>query len=67
MAEKTDPYQHLDDHYDGDFELRLVDEPTGGGKGLTGPQANAFLRALRPVVRVGQTLADVVKKTKAKG
>lgn len=67
MAEQIDPkQQHLDDHY-GDLGLTLVKEPTDGGKGLSPAEAGAFLRALKPVVRAGQTLADVVKKAKAKG
>lgn len=65
MAEQIDPkLQHLDDHY-GDLGLRLVDEPTGGGKGLSPPEARSFLRGLKP--RVKQTLAQAAKKAKPKG
>lgn len=67
MAEQIDPkQQHLDDHY-GDLGLHLVDEPTDSGKGMSGKEARSFLRGLRPVARVVQTLEQVVKKAKAKG
>lgn len=67
MAEQIDPkQQHLDDHY-GDLGLHLVDEPTDSGKGMSGKEARLFLRGLRPVARVVQTLGQVVKKAKAKG
>jgi hypothetical protein len=68
MAEQIDPkQQHLDDHY-GDLGLRIVDEPTGGtGKGLSPAEARSFLRGLRPVARVAQTLKDAAKKVKPKG
>jgi len=57
--------QHLDDHY-GDLGLTLVDEPTGDG-GMSSSEAKAFLRGLRPVARVKQTLADAAKKAKPRG
>ncbi len=67
MAEQIDPkQQHLDDHY-GDLGLELVDEPTGGGKGMSSKEAGVFLRALRPVARVAQTLAQAAKKATHKG
>lgn len=67
MAEKIDPaQQHLDDHY-GDLGLRIVDDKPATGKGMTGAEARSFLRGLRPVERVRQTLAQVAKKTKPKG
>jgi hypothetical protein len=68
MAEQIDPkQQHLDDHY-GDLGLRLVDEPTGGkGSGMSGKEAGAFLRGLRPVIRAGQSLRDAAKKVAKKG
>lgn len=58
----ADSQQHLDDHY-GDPQFRLVDEPTGGkGEGMTPKQAGAFLRLLRPVVKVGRTLKEAAQK-----
>jgi hypothetical protein len=67
MAEQIDPrQQHLDDHY-GDLGLRLVDEPTDSGKGMTSSEAGAFLRLLKPVTRVKQTLAQAAKKVTKKG
>lgn len=65
MVEQIDPrQQHLDDHY-GDLGLTLVDEPTGGsGAGLDPKAARAFLRGLRPVAKVKQTLAQVAGKAK---
>lgn len=64
---KIDPkQQHLDDHY-GPMSLRLVDEPTDSGEGMTGKEATSFLRALKPVTRLGQSLAEAAKKAKAKG
>jgi hypothetical protein len=62
----VNPYEHLDSHY-GDMELRLVDEPTGSGKGMSSKEARTFLRALRPVTRVKQTLAQAAKKVTKKG
>lgn len=63
----VDPQDQLYKHY-GDMELRLVDEPTGGsGKGMTGGEARSFLRGLRPVARVAQTLKDAAKKVTKKG
>jgi hypothetical protein len=47
-------------HY-GDLQLRIVEEPTGGGKGMSADSALAFLRRLRPVARVGQTLAEAAQ------
>lgn len=49
-------YQHY-----GDMELRIVDEPTGGGPGMSEDEAGAFLRGLRPVARVRQSLAAAAK------
>jgi hypothetical protein len=68
MAEKIDPkQQHLDDHY-GDLGLRLVDEPTDdSGGGMGSREATSFLRGLRPVARVKQTLADAAKKVTRRG
>lgn len=66
MAEQVDPkQQHLDEHY-GDLGLTLVDEPSGG-KGMSSTEARSFLRGLRPVTRVRQTLGGLVKKAKPKG
>jgi len=48
-------------HY-GDMELRVVDEPDGGGPGMTSEEAGAFLRSLRPVSRVRQSLAAAAAK-----
>lgn len=56
-----DPQQHLDDHY-GNPSFHLVDEPTGGGKGMTSKEASTFLRLLQPVLRTGRTLRDAAKK-----
>ena len=53
-------------HY-GDVEMRLVDGPTGGGAGMSGKEAGAFLRALRPVIRVGQTLKQAAQRAKNGG
>lgn len=67
MAEQTDPkQQHLDDHY-GDLGLHLVDEPTDSGKGMSGKEARSFLRGLRPVAKVKQTLAQAAKGVRPKG
>lgn len=67
MDEKIDPkQQHLDDHY-GDLGLHLVDEPTDSGSGMSGKEASSFLRGLRPVARIKQTLADAAKKATRKG
>lgn len=67
MAEQIDPrQQHLDDHY-GDLGLRLVDEPTDSGKGMSGKDARSFLRGLRPVAKVKQTLKEAAKKVMPKG
>lgn len=67
MAEKIDPkQQHLDDHY-GDLGLRIVDEKPVTGEGMSKAEARSFLRALRPVERVRQTLAQAAKKVKPKG
>jgi len=67
MAERIDPkQQHLDDHY-GDLGLNLVDEPTDSGDGMSGKEAGAFLRGLKPVARVAQTLAQAAKKFTHKG
>lgn len=58
--------QHLDDHY-GDLGLTLVPEPTGGGgKGMSASEATSFLRRLKPVTRVKQTLAQAAKLAKPK-
>lgn len=66
MADQVDPkQQHLDEHY-GDLGLTLVDEPTGG-EGMSSTEARSFLRGLRPVARVRQTLGGLVKKAKPKG
>lgn len=62
----VNPYEHLDSHY-GDMELRLVDEPTDSGKGMSPKEARSFLRGLHPVARVKQTLAQAAKKVKTKG
>lgn len=62
MAEQIDPrQQHLDDHY-GDLGLRLVDEPTDSGNGMSGKDARSFLRSLRPMAKVKQTLKEAAKK-----
>ncbi len=66
MADKIDPQQHLDDHY-GDLDLRFVDEPIGGGKGLTPAEASSFLKRLKPVTRAVTTLAQAAKKAAGKG
>lgn len=68
MAEPIDSkQQHLDDHY-GDLGLRIVEEPTGGaGQGMSSMEARTFLRGLRPVARVVQTLKDAAKRAKPKG
>lgn len=60
------PLDSLYDHY-GDMELRIVDEPTDSGKGMSSGDAKSFLRGLRPVARVKQTLAQAAKKAKPKG
>jgi hypothetical protein len=59
MAEQS-AQDALYQHY-GDMELRIVDEPTGGGAGMSGEEAGAFLRGLRPGVRVRQSLAAAAK------
>jgi hypothetical protein len=59
MAEN--PQQQLDDHY-GDVGFRLVDSAEEEGSGMTGKEARAFLRGLRPVVRgAGQSLKAAAK------
>lgn len=65
MAEQS-PQDHLYQHY-GDMELRIVDEPTDSGEGMSPEQARSFLRNLHPVARVKQTLGGLVKKAKPQG
>ena len=60
------PQQHLDDHY-GDVGFTLVDDDGEAKPGMSPKEAGIFLRALRPVARVKQTLAQAAKKVKPKG
>lgn len=60
------PQQHLDDHY-GDVGFRLVDDDGEAKPGMSPKEASAFLRALRPVARVKQTLAQAARAVKKKG
>lgn len=53
-------------HY-GDMQLRVVDEPSDSGPGMDGRAAGAFLRGLRPVARVKETLKQAAKRAKALG
>jgi hypothetical protein len=66
MADSSSPQDALYQHY-GDVELRLVDEPTDSGKGMSAAEARTFLQRLKPVTRVKQTLAQAAKKVKPKG
>lgn len=59
------PQQHLDSHY-GDVGFTLVDDDESEGPGMTPAEANRFLRGLRPVTRVVQTLGSLAKKAKPK-
>jgi hypothetical protein len=58
--------QHLDDRADGPV-FELVDTPKAAKPGMTSKEAAAFLRGLRPVARVKQTLGSMVKKAKTSG
>jgi hypothetical protein len=60
MADIDPKQQHLDDHY-GDLQWTLVDEPSSG-EGMSPAQAGSFLRGLRPVARVAQSLREAAKK-----
>jgi len=66
MAEKN-PLQELDDHY-GTVGFRLVDDDDeDDGPGMSGKEARTFLRNLRPVLRVRQSLASAAKAVTRKG
>lgn len=60
MADKS-AQDALYEHY-GDMELRVVDEPGDGGPGMSGEEAGVFLRSLRPMARVRQSLAAAAAK-----
>lgn len=57
--------EHLDDHY-GDVGFTLVKDDGGpAGVGMSAAEAGSFLRRLKPVARVKQTLAQAAKKVKS--
>lgn len=62
----TSPQQHLDDHY-GDVGFVLVKDDGDEQGGMSPTEAASFLRELRPVARVKQTLGGLVKKAKPQG
>lgn len=67
MADLVDEkQQHLDDRADGPV-FQLVPTPKKKAPGFSSSEATAFLRGLKPIVRAGQRLGDVVKKAKPKG